>query len=64
MNFPRNAMLFVPPGLHVEHGWLRPARSRVALSGEPLRRHEQYAILSLDPPSLQEQVLDLLEDVS
>ena len=24
-NFPCNPMLFVPQGMHVEHGWLRPA---------------------------------------
>jgi hypothetical protein len=38
-NFPCNPMLFVPQGMHVEHGWQCPARARVALGGEPLRRH-------------------------
>jgi len=46
-NFPCNPMLFVPPGLHVEHGWMRPARARVALGGELPKRHEQYAIITL-----------------
>jgi hypothetical protein len=33
-------MLYAPVGLHVEHGWNRPARARVALGGELPRRHE------------------------
>ncbi|CAO1939557.1 unnamed protein product [Urochloa humidicola] len=63
-NFPCNPMLFVPPGLHVEQGWQRPARSRVALGGEPPRRHEQYAIVRLEPEPIADQVQDLLNDVS
>jgi hypothetical protein len=57
-------MLYVPAGLHVEHGWLRPARHRVALGGEPQRRHEEYAVITLDPEPLQDQVQELLQDVS
>ena len=48
-NFPFNPMLFVPQGMHVQHGWERPARARVALGGEPPRRHEEYAIIELEP---------------
>lgn len=56
-------MLFVPQGMHVQQGWLRPARSRVGLGGEPPHRHEQYAILTLQPGPLQAQVPDLIGDV-
>ncbi|RLN35671.1 hypothetical protein C2845_PM03G28780 [Panicum miliaceum] len=63
-NFPCNPMLYVPMGQHVEQGWLRPARCRVALGGEPPRRHEQYAIISLLPEPLQAQVPDLIRDVT
>jgi len=62
-NFPCNPTL-LPAGLHVDHGWQRPARARVALGGEPPRRHEQYAILSLQPEPTQAQVHHLLEEVS
>lgn len=34
-NFPSNPMLYVPQGMHIEQGWNRSARSRVALGGEP-----------------------------
>ncbi|CAO2144855.1 unnamed protein product [Urochloa humidicola] len=63
-NFPCNPMLYVPMGQHIEDGWLRPARSRVALGGEPPRRHEQYAIIRLQPEPVQAQVIDLIQDVS
>ena len=64
VNFPCNPTLLLPAGLHVDHGWQRPARARVALGGEPPRRHEQYAILSLQPEPTQAQVHHLLEEVS
>lgn len=56
-------MLYVPQGLHIDQGWLCPARSRVCLGGEPPRRHEQYAILTLNPEPMQAQVPDLIHDV-
>lgn len=63
-NYPCNPMLHVPQGMHVEQGWNRPARSRVALGGEPPRRHEQFAILSLQPaPEVQAQIPELIHDV-
>jgi hypothetical protein len=49
VNFPCNPMLFTSVGLHVQHGWHRPARAQVALGGEPARRHEQYVVISLEP---------------
>ncbi|CAO2152121.1 unnamed protein product [Urochloa humidicola] len=61
-NFPCNPMLYVPMGQHIEQGWLRLARSRVALGGEPPRRHEQYTIIRLEPEPMQAQVLDLIQD--
>nr|CAB3500001.1 unnamed protein product [Digitaria exilis] len=63
-NYPCNPMLYVPHGMHIEQGWKRPARSRVALGGEPPRRHEQFAILSLHPaPEVQAQIPELIDDV-
>lgn len=62
-NYPCNPMLYVPADMHVNQGWLRPARSRVALGGEPPRRHEQFAILVLQPEPVQEQVWDIILEV-
>jgi hypothetical protein len=47
VNFPCNPQLFIPVSLDVDHGWHRPARSRIALGGVTIRHHEQYAILEL-----------------
>jgi hypothetical protein len=63
-NFLCNLMLYAQAGLHVEHGWNRPARARVALGGEPPRRHEQYAVLTIDPAPQHDQVHQLLQQVS
>lgn len=57
-------MLYAPQGMHVQHRWLCPARSRVALGAEPPRRHEQFAILTLLPAPIQEHVRDLNHDVT
>ena len=43
-NFPCNPTPFVLEEMHVEHGWAHPAHARVALGGEPPRRHEEYAM--------------------
>jgi hypothetical protein len=63
-NFPCNPILFVPPGMHVEHGWMQPARARVALGGEPPKHHEQFAIVTLEPELQPTQVCNLLHHVS
>ena len=63
-NFTCNPMLFVPPGMHVELGWMRPARARVALGGEPPKRHEQFAIVTLEPEPQPTQVCNLIHHVS
>jgi hypothetical protein len=49
-NFACDPAPFLPFGAHVEDGWHRPPRTRMALGGEPPRRHEEYAIVSLEPP--------------
>lgn len=49
-NFTCDPTPFLPFGTHVEDGWLRPARARLALGGEPPCRHEEYAIVSMEPP--------------
>lgn len=49
-NFPVNPQPFLVRDMQVDHGWNRPARGRLALGGEPPREHEEYAIVSIQPP--------------
>lgn len=50
--------------MHIEQGWNRPARSGVALGGEPPRRHEQFAILTFHPPpEVQAQIPEIIHEV-
>jgi hypothetical protein len=35
--------------LVVDHGWNRPARAHITLGGEPLREHEDFTIISINP---------------
>lgn len=62
-NFLCNPMLYIPQGMHIEHGWLRPARSPVCLGSEPPRRHEQFAMLTLHPEPVQEQIPYLIREI-
>jgi hypothetical protein len=48
-NFPVNPDPFVPDGLGIED-WARPARGRIIISDNPPRRHNEYAIITLNPP--------------
>jgi hypothetical protein len=48
-NFAVDPAPFVPEGLEVED-WARPARGRIVINGNPPRRHDEYAIVSLVPP--------------
>jgi hypothetical protein len=50
-NFACDPTPFLPFIAHVENGWRHPARTRVTIGGEPPRHHEEYAIVSLEPPS-------------
>ncbi|CAN6248342.1 unnamed protein product [Urochloa humidicola] len=63
-NFICNPHPYLPVGAHVEDGWHRPARSRIALGGEPPRRHEDYAIIVLHPEPLEEVALAVMHDVA
>ena len=45
-NFACDPAPFLLFGAHDEQGWHHPARTRLALVGEPPRRHEEYAIAS------------------
>jgi hypothetical protein len=47
-NFEVDPAPFVPEGMNVED-WARPARGRIIIAANPLRRHEEYAIISIDP---------------
>jgi hypothetical protein len=48
-NFVVKPEPFLVGGMHVDHGWNRPSRARVALGGEPTWEHEDYAIVSVNP---------------
>lgn len=58
-NFPVNPRPFLLGDLQIEHGWNHPAHRRVALGGEPTREHEDYAIMSINPVSEEENQLRL-----
>lgn len=61
-NFLVNPVPFLVAGLTVEHGWNRPARGRVALGGEPMREHEDYAIVTMEPmPAEANQLMPTLD---
>lgn len=62
-NFQCNPQSYMPPGAHVEHGWQHPARSRIALGGEPPRHHEDYVIVVMEPAPPEAEVMDFLRDV-
>lgn len=62
-NFACDPTSFIPFGAHIEDGWQRPARTRVAIGGEPPRRHEEYAIVTLVPPPLPVHARVTLTDV-
>jgi len=48
-NFAINPALFVPDGLEIKD-WAWPTRGRIIISGNPPRRHEEYAIVTVLPP--------------
>lgn len=47
-NFAVDPTPFIPEGLEVEE-WARPARGRIVITGNPPRRHEEYAVISVVP---------------
>jgi hypothetical protein len=49
-NFQVDPRPFLVVGLAVEHGWNHPAQRRMALGGEPTREHEDFAIVTINPP--------------
>jgi hypothetical protein len=62
-NFTCDPAPFLPFSAHVEDGWLRSTRARLALAGDPPRRHEEYAIMSTEPPPHPMHVWLALTDV-
>jgi hypothetical protein len=54
-NFPVNPDPFVPDGLGIED-WARPARGRIIISDNPPQRHNEYAIITLNPPPPRNQL--------
>jgi hypothetical protein len=52
----------VPDGLEIED-WARPTRGRIIISGNPPRRHDEYAIITLTPPPPQNQLHDAMDEI-
>ena len=52
-NFIINPQPYLIAGLNVDHGWNRPYCARVAQGGEPTRKHEDYAIVTVNPMPLR-----------
>lgn len=61
-NFVVNPAPYVPEGLEVED-WARPARGRIIISGNPPRRHEEYAIATVLPPPQQHLLYEAMDEV-
>jgi hypothetical protein len=53
---------FIPEGMNVED-WARPARGRIVITANPPRRHEEYAIISIDPPPPANQIYEAIDEV-
>jgi hypothetical protein len=53
---------FIPEGLEIEV-WARPTRGWIVISGNPPRRHDEYAIISLTPPPPPYQLHNAMEEV-
>jgi hypothetical protein len=43
--------------------WARPARGRIVITTNPPRRHEEYAIISIDPPPPANQIYEAIDEV-
>jgi hypothetical protein len=61
-NFVVDPAPFVPEGLELED-WARPARGRIVINGNPPRRHDEYAIVSLAPPPPPDLLNEAMEEV-
>jgi hypothetical protein len=61
-NFQVNPEPFMPKGMNVED-WARPTRRRIIVTSNPPRRHDEYAIITVNPQPLQDQVHDMIEEV-
>jgi hypothetical protein len=62
VNFEVDPAPFVPEGMNVED-WARPARGRIIVAANPRRRHEEYAIISIVPPPLANQIYEAIDEV-
>jgi hypothetical protein len=61
-NFEVDPFPFVPEGMNMEE-WARPARGRISDAANPPRRHDKYAIVSILPPLLLEQLHEVIDEV-
>jgi hypothetical protein len=61
-NFEVDPAPFVLEGMNVED-WARSARGRIIIAANPPRRHEEYAIISIDPPPPANQIYEAINEV-
>jgi hypothetical protein len=61
-NFAVDPTPFVPEGLEIED-WARPTHGRIVINGNPPRRHDEYAIVSLAPPPPPDHLHEAMEEV-
>jgi hypothetical protein len=60
-NFTADLMLFDPEGMNVEE-WARPARGRFIITANPSRHHEEYTIISVNPPPPTNHVYEAIDE--
>jgi hypothetical protein len=61
-NFDDDPIPFVPKGINIED-WAWPARGRIIIATNPPRRHEEYAIVTVDPPPLLHLLYETIDQV-
>lgn len=61
-NFAVNSEPFVPDGLEVKD-WARLACGRIVISGNPPRHHDEYAIITVLPPTQQNHLYEAMDEV-
>jgi hypothetical protein len=53
---------FISEDLEIED-WAQPVCGRIVISGNPPHCHDEYAIISLTPPPLPDQLHNAMEEV-
>jgi hypothetical protein len=61
-NFEADPIPFIPDGMNVEE-WARPPLGRIIITTNPPRRHDEYAIVSIDPPLQPNLLYETIDEV-